>query len=168
MNFLSSAHKGRGFLEFRLNAEAEGHATRAAGEAVVGRPVRVHTAEIVGVAGTRRAKPPVRRGTVELFNAGVAGGEPGILGSLAVDRVLRTAENLLFCEEKQGIGVASDGVALITRRRFFSYFLDDAAKIGRELIPYIAAQRCAKSAASPASGVGTGAVHLVVDIEAVL
>ena len=168
MNFLSSAHKGRRFLEFRLNAEAEGHAIRGAGGVAVGRPVRDHNAESEGVAGIRRAKPPVRRGTVELFNAGVAGGEPGILGSLAVDRVQRTAENLLFCEEKQGIGVAADGAARITRRRFFSYFLDDAAKIGRELIPYIAAQRCAKSAASPASGVGIGAVHLVGGIEAVL
>ena len=168
MNFLSSAHKGRGFLEFRLNAESEGHATRGAGDAAAGFPARVHIAEIVGVVGIRRAKPPGRRGIVELFNAGVAGGEPGILGSLAVDRVLRTAENLLFCEEKQGIGVAADGAARITRRRFFSYFLDDAAKIGRKLIPYIAAQRCAKSAASPASGVGIRTIHLVGGIEAIL
>ena len=168
MNFLSSAHKGRGFLEFRLNAEAEDHAIRVAGGAVAGCPARGHSAETVGDAGTRRAKPPVHRGTVELFNAGVAGGEPGILGSLAVDRVLRTAENLLFCEEKQGIGVAADGAARITRRRFFSYFLDDAAKIGRELVPYIIAQCCTKSTASPASFVGIGAIHLVGGIEAVL
>ena len=58
---------------------------REVGDVVVGCPVRGHNAEIVGVAGIRRAKPPERRGTVELFNAGVAGGEPGILGSLAVD-----------------------------------------------------------------------------------
>ena len=141
---------------------------REAGVDVVGHPGREHNTETGSVTGTRRAKPPVRRGTVESFNVGAAGGEPGILGSLAVDRVLRTAENLLFCEEKQGIGVAADGAARFTRRRFFSYFLDDAAKIGRELIPYIAAQRCAKSAASPASGVGIGAVHLVGGIEAVL
>ena len=64
MNFLSSAHKGRGFLEFRLNAEAEGHATRGAGAVVAGCPVRAHRTETAGVAGIRRAKPPERRGTL--------------------------------------------------------------------------------------------------------
>ena len=83
MNFLSSANDGRQIL--RLNAEAEGHAERVAGVAGVGCPARGHNAETVVAAGIRRAKPPVSRGTVELFNAGVAGGEPGILGSLAVD-----------------------------------------------------------------------------------